>query len=284
MRRFAIAAPLSFVLAVTAPTWAATKAPSPHGAPAATQATPAAGQAAPATAQGKAASTDDTDQLVGAIDPKQWMDIQSQLSRASAVVGRFKSDPKMAALMRQAKGIFIVPAFGHGTSPSTGPWGSAVLMANNKGQWSDAVFFTLGGGSLGPQVIANGGSLILFLMNDRGMSKFESGSNWSLNPAPGANIVNYSAAMPQDLSGQGAEIIAWSASGGPNSDTQVSVSGIAANTALNSTVYGTPDIRNILANRAPYINQDVINLRSAMASTTASVKTAGPQTGPSRHA
>ena len=100
--------------------------------------------------------------------------------------------------------------------------------------------------------------------------------------APGTNIVNYSAATPQDLSGQGADIIAWSASGGPNADTQVSVNGISANTVLNNTVYGTPDIRNILANRSPYINQDVINLRSAMASTVSSVKSA-EKDGPSRH-
>ena len=317
MLRFAIGATVVLGLAVTAPYWATTQAANTQRSPTATH--PVA-PAAPATTQGKTAGTDDSDGLVGsAIDPKLWMDIQTQLSRASSVVVRFKSDPKMVALMQQARGIFIVPAFGHGTSPTTGAWGTAVLMANNKGQWSNAAFFTLGGGSLGPHVIANGGALVLFIMNDRAMSKFESGSNWSLsappnptaaansrpgttnvatnpksganvtppgnatNSPPGTNIVNYSAATPQDLSGQGADIIAWSASGGPNSDTQVSISGIAANTALNGTVYGTPDMRNILANRSPYINQDVINLRRAMSS-AANVKTAGPQLGPSRHA
>jgi SH3 domain-containing YSC84-like protein 1 len=262
VRRFVIAAPLLFALAATAPCWAATT---------------------PASTQGTAATTQGPAQLPGVVDPKQWTDIQSQLARASAVVGRFKSDPKMIALMRQARGVFIVPAFGHGTSPSAGAWGSGVLMANNKGQWSDAVFFTLGGGSLGPHVIANGGSLILFVMNDRAMGKFESGTNWSLSSAPGTNIVNYSTATPQDLSGQGADIVAWSASGGPNSDTEVSVNDISVNTALNSTVYGTPDLRNILASRAPYINQDVINLRSEMSS-TASAATSSPESRPSRHA
>lgn len=281
MRRFA--APLFFALAVTAPTWAATKAAIPHGTSAATQAMPAAAQATPATTQKQAASTSDTDELTGVVDPKQWMDVQNLLSRVSSVVGRFKSDPKMTALMGQARGIFIVPAFGHGTSPSTGPWGAAVLMANNNGRWSDAAFFTLGGGSLGPHVIANGGSLILFIMNDRAMAKFESGAAWSLSSAPGTNIVNYSAATPQDLSGHGADFVAWSASGGPNSDTDVNVTDISVNTALNSTVYGTPNLRNILANRAPYINQDVINLRREMPS-VAAVTTPASQNRPSRHA
>lgn len=274
--RFAIGATVVLGLAVTAPYWATTQAASTHRWPVAmhptapaTQAIAPASQALPVTAQVKSSGTDDTDQLVGVVDPKQWMDIQSQLSRVSSVVGRFKSDAKMTALMRQASGIFIVPAFGHGTSPTTGPWGAAVLMANNNGHWSDAAFFTLGGGSLGPHVIANGGTLMLFIMNDRAMGKFESGSNWSLSSAPGTNIVNYSAATPQDLSGQGADIIAWSASGGPNSDTTVNVTNISANSAWNGTVYGTPDLRNILANRVPYINQDVVNLRSAMPSTTA---------------
>ncbi|HEX5280941.1 MAG TPA: YSC84-related protein [Micropepsaceae bacterium] len=289
--RFAIGATVVLGLAVTAPYWATTQAANTHSSPAATHPTASATQAiAPAsqavaiTTQVKSAATDDTDQLVGAVDPKQWMDIQNQLSRVSSVVGRFKSDAKMTALMRQARGSFIVPAFGHGSSPAMGPWGSAVLMANNNGHWSDAAFFTLGGGSLGPHVIANGGSLILLIMNDRAMGKFESGSNWSLSSAPGTNIVNYSAATPQDLSGQGADIIAWSASGGPNSDTAVSVTDISANSAWNGTVYGTPDLRNILANRVPYINQDVVNLRSAMPSTTA-VANSNPATKnqPSQH-
>ncbi len=344
MLRFAIAAPLFLALAVTAPIWAAGKGASTHGAPPVPAATlagtngPATStQAAPVITQGKTASTDDTAWVPNVVDPKQWMDVQNLLSRVSSVVGRFKSDAKMAALMQQARGIFIVPAFGHGNSPSTGPWGSAVLMANNNGHWSNAVFFTLGGGSLGPHVIANGGSLILFIMNDRAMAKFENASPWSLtsppaanltpaptstsgvnsppvpnstpatnsvpgtnstatinpapaanpavrtNPAPGTNIVNYSAATPQDLSGHGADIVAWSASGGPNSDTAVSVTDIAANAAWNGTVYGTPDLRNILTNRVPYINQDVINLRREMPSTTSAANST-TQNRPSKHA
>ena len=298
MLRFAIGATVVLGLAVTAPYWATTQAANTHRSPAAThstapaaQATPPATPAAapaipatPATALGKPEGTDDTDQLVGAVDPKQWMDIQTQLSRVSPVVGRLKSDAKISALMQQARGIFIVPAFGHGSSPTTGPWGSAVLMANNNGHWSDAAFFTLGGGSLGPNVIANGGSLLLFIMNDRAMANFESGSNWSLSSAPGTTIVNYSAAMPQDLSGQGADIIAWSASGGPNADTTVSVTDISANAAWNGTVYGTPDLRSILANRVPYINQDVINLRSEMpAPTRAANSSSAAKNQPSQH-
>src|SRR5690242_18040477 len=67
----------------------------------------------------------------------------------------------------------------------------------------DPVFFTLGGGSLGPHVTANGGALILFVMTDRAMAKFKKLSNWSLSSAPGMAIVSYSAATPQDLSGHG---------------------------------------------------------------------------------
>lgn len=242
--------------------------------------TPSWAASTPASTQGTPANTQGTAQLPGVVDPKQWMDIQSQLARAGAVVGRFKSDPKMVALMQQAKGIFVIPAFGHGSTASAGPWGSAVLMANNQGQWSNAVFFTLGGGSLGPHVIANGGSLILFIMNDRAMAKFESGANWSLTSVPGTNIVNYSAATPQDLSGQGADIVAWSASGGPNSDTTISVDDISVDSALDATVYGTPDLRIILANRTPYINQDVINLRRQMPS----MATAATRPTQNRHA
>src|SRR5690348_15911779 len=119
-----------------------------------------------------AASSEPNIQIPNAVDPMQWNDAQAILSKTSAVIARFKSDPKMAALARQARGIFVVPQFGHGTSPTTGSWGSGVLLASDHGQWSDPVFFTLGGGSLGPYVTANGGALILFVMTDRAMAKF----------------------------------------------------------------------------------------------------------------
>jgi len=235
VRRFAIAEAVFLVVTAITPCWAASPEPDIH--------------------------------VPNAVDPMQWNDAQAILSKTSAVIARFKSEPKMAALARQAQGIFVVPQFGHGTSPTTASWGSGVLLASDHGQWSDPVFFTLGGGSLGPHVTANGGALILFVMTDRAMAKFKKISNWSLSSAPGTAIVSYSAATPQDLSGHGSDIVAWSAAGGANADTELSITDIGFDMALNSTVYGTPDLRSILANEAPYINQTVINLRREMPST-----------------
>ena len=220
-------------------------------------------------APGWAAAPQEDVQLPNAIDVQQWNDAQSMLARASAVLERFKSDPKLVALMRQARGIFVIPAFGHGSGVALTPgqaWGSGVLLANKNGQWSDPAIFSMGGGSLGPHTTANGGALLLFIMSDRAMAKFASQSNWSLGSAPGTTIANYSSAMPQDLSGHGADIVAWSASGGPHSDTEVSITDLSFNTAMNMAVYGTSDLRNILANDTPYINQTVISMRRQMPS------------------
>jgi lipid-binding SYLF domain-containing protein len=219
---------------------------------------------APSSATSNQPSTPDIIQLPSVVDAKQWSDAQSLVAKASADIVSLKSNPKMIALIHHAKGIFLIPQFGHGNSIGGG---SAVLMENNHGRWSDAVFFGLGGGSLGPHVVANGGALILFIMNDPVMARFESGSSWSLSSAPGTNIVNYSAATPQDMSGHGADIVAWSAAGAPNANTEIHVTDISADKALNGAVYGTPDLRNILANRTPYINQGVINLRHQMPAT-----------------
>lgn len=238
MRSFAFGAIFLFVFDIIAPSWAAS-----------TQ-----------------SSTQETLQLPSVVDAKQWSEAKGLVARASTDIVRFRSNPKMVALMHHAKGILVIPAFGHGSSGFTGAWGSAMLMANNKGQWSDAAFFTLGGGSLGPHVIANGGALVLFIMNDRAMATFESASNWSLSSSPGMNIVSYSAATPQDMSGNGADIVAWSASGAPNADTEIEITDISADNLLNGAVYGTEDLRKILVNHVPYINQDVINLRREMPS------------------
>jgi SH3 domain-containing YSC84-like protein 1 len=253
MRRSAVAAALFVVFVAIAPSWAARP-------------------------------QDEPVQLPNAIDVNLWNDGQSMLARASVVLGRFKSDPKMVDLMRQARGIFVIPAFGHGSGAtliSGQAWASGVLLANKNGQWSDPAFFSMGGGSLGPHTTANGGALLLFIMNDRAMSKFASRSNWSLSSAPGSTIANYSSATPQDLSGHGADIVAWSAAGGPNSDTEISIADLSFDTAMNMTVYGTSDLRHILANDTPYINQTVISMRRQMpsAATTATAQNRPPKDG-----
>jgi len=203
--------------------------------------------------------------LPNAVDLNQLADANTLVSKVSAVIGRFRSDPKMLDLMRRAKGVFVIPEFGHGTQIPSGRWGAGVMLVNANGHWSEPVFYGLGGGSLG-QTNANGGALVLYIMNDRAMAKFRSASNWSLTPQTGLNTVTYSAAMPQDLSGGGADIVAWSAAGGPHSDTQVSVTDISLDTASNQAVYGTTDTRNILANNTLYINPAVINLARSMPS------------------
>jgi len=203
--------------------------------------------------------------LPNAVDMNQLADANTLVSKVSAVIGRFRSDPKMVDLMRRAKGVFVIPEFGHGTQIPSGRWGAGVMLVNSNGHWSEPVFYGLGGGSLG-QTNANGGALVLYIMNDRAMAKFRSAANWSLTPQTGLNIVTYSAAMPQDLAGGGADIIAWSAAGGPHSDTQVSITDISLDAASNQAVYGTTDTRNILANNTLYINPAVISLARSMPS------------------
>lgn len=250
MRSFAIAAVASlFVSATVAPCWAAT-----------TQDT----------------NAQDSSQVQGGISMKEWTDAQTLLVNASSVLGRSKADPKMVALMRAARGVFVIPQFGHAQNVPGGHWGAGVLLANNNGQWSVPAFFSLGNGSLGQHVTANGAALILFIMNDRAMAKFGSG-NWSLNSAPGTAIVDYSSAAANDLAGHGADFVAWSAAGTAKSDTELSISGVSFDTALNTAIYGTPDLRMILADRAPYVDQSAISVRQQMISVAG---TANPQDRP----
>ncbi len=203
------------------------------------------------------------DQLPNAVDLQELSTAQTLLSKVSGVTTRFNSDARMLGLMRQAKAVFVIPEFGHASPAASGPWGAGVLLAKSNGHWSEPVFFTLGSGSLS-QTAAKGGALMLFMMNDRALAKFEGNPTWSLGSAPGTSIVNFSSAMPQDLSGNGADIIAWSASGGAHADAQVSIGDISVDAAANCAVYGTTDLRNILAGRTPYLNPTVTSLMRQM--------------------
>jgi lipid-binding SYLF domain-containing protein len=213
------------------------------------------------------------DQLPNAVNLQDLTTAQMLLTKTAATLDRFRSDSKMLALLRQAKAVFVIPQFGHADSASGAHWGAGVLLANYSGHWSDPVFFTLGGGSLG-QTVAKGGALILFIMSDRVLGKFQAAPMWSLNSGPGTTIVNYSAAAPQDLSGKGTDIIAWSAAGTPRAETQVAITDISFDTASNSGVYGTTNLRDILGSHTPYLNPTVISLVRQMpsAATTAAAQ------------
>ena len=165
------------------------------------------------------------------------MTAQRLLNESKSIVSKMKADPKLAKDMAMAKGILIFPDFGRGAFIIGGRGGTGLLLDKAKGQWSDPVFFDMGGGSIGPQIGASGGQIAFLLMTDKAVKNFESGNNFSINAGAGFTIVNYSA-NTQTSSGKGADVIMWSNTSGAYVGATASLTDVNLDKSLNTAFYG----------------------------------------------
>ena len=72
----------------------------------------------------------------------------------------------MRKLIKQAKGVLIIPQFLKGGFIIGGSGGSGVLLGRDA-NWSDPAFFTMGGGSIGFQIGGQVSEVVLLLMTNR---------------------------------------------------------------------------------------------------------------------
>jgi SH3 domain-containing YSC84-like protein 1 len=208
-------------------------------------------------------------------------DADQLLQNASGVITNMQSDTNVVNLMSRAKGVFIIPNSG---SVSSG----GVLLRRKNDHWSNPVFFSLGGATPGVQptantgtadVSGNSGPVALLIMSNRAMSRFESNGSFSITPSARLNIVSYSANTTQTsqapqasqkpqrsqaASGKNGDIIVWSGSNGASNGVTPGFTQVTANKIYDQTIYGTANMRQIIAGRAPLTNQLAVNLSTEM--------------------
>jgi lipid-binding SYLF domain-containing protein len=148
-----------------------------------------------------------------------------------------RSDSYFNNLLKQAKGVVIVPhlfkgAIGIGASGGTGVF----LAKQSNGQWSDPAFLSLGSISIGPQAGAKEGPVVMLLMTSKAMHDFTQSNNFSLNANAGLTVINYSAKGQGGL-GKG-DIVVWSGAGGAFAGASVSGADITADTTQDVNYYG----------------------------------------------
>jgi SH3 domain-containing YSC84-like protein 1 len=159
-----------------------------------------------------------------------------EIARAVNVINKMKADPKLAALMKKAKGIFVVPEFGRGALVVGARGGSGVMLAKTNGLWGNPAFYNMGGISVGAQAGGSGGAIAFLLMSRSAVNAFHSQNSFSLNAGAGLSIVNYSAAS-QASWGKG-DIILWSNTKGLFAGAQISVTDIMWDGQANQAYYG----------------------------------------------
>jgi SH3 domain-containing YSC84-like protein 1 len=163
---------------------------------------------------------------------------QETVKDAVQAVDRAKSDAHFRDLMKQAKGVFIMPNLVKGALIVGAQGGQGLLLAHHGAEWSDPAFLDVGSISIGAQAGGEAGPVVMLLMSDKALNDFTDANNFSLNANAGLTIVNYSARSQGGI-GKG-DIIVWSGAKGALAGASISGSDITQDKTADQKFYGRP--------------------------------------------
>jgi SH3 domain-containing YSC84-like protein 1 len=147
------------------------------------------------------------------VDKKAETAAMRHVDDAVAVVRRIELEPGLNTLLQQAKGVFIVPTYARVALGVGGGGGAGVLLVKrDSGGWSDPGFYNIGGISLGAQVGAQGGPIVMVLNNDKAVNSFMQKNKFSLSADAGLTVVNW-AKVAQGSVGAG-DVVVWAGTKG----------------------------------------------------------------------
>lgn len=157
---------------------------------------------------------------------------------AATVVNRMAAEPGMSNVLKQAKGVFIVPTYGRAALGVGVSGGAGVMLARrDDGSWSDPAFYNTGGLSIGAQAGAEGGPVALVLMNDKAVNSFRQKNKFSLSADAGLTVVNW-AKTAQGTAGLG-DVVAWAGTKGLFGNVvTISVRDVRFNQRASNAYYG----------------------------------------------
>lgn len=160
------------------------------------------------------------------------------ISGSTKAVQDLKADHHYDHLLREAKGLFIVPTMVKGAVGIGGNGGQGVLLKRTSNGWSEPAFLTIGTLSLGPQAGGAAGQTVMLLMTNKALNDFTQANNFSVGANAGLTIVNYSA-KGQAPAGKG-DIIIWSNKSGAFAGASVSATDISMNKQEDKNFYHKP--------------------------------------------
>ncbi len=204
----------------------------------------------PAFARGAKDMTDDSRHSIQAVE------------KARMTLDSFMNDEHMGAfrdLLKDAKGVLIVPEMLKGAFVVGASGGSGVLLVRDKetGQWTGPAFYTIGGGSFGLQIGGQASEVILLAMTERGVNSllansFKLGADTGVAAGPvGIGV----AASTANLS---ADILTFSRSKGLYGGISLDGAVVAVRGDWNDAYYGKK-----VSPADIFVRRDVANPQSA---------------------
>ncbi len=166
---------------------------------------------------------------------------QLRVEDAALVVRRTKADPRVSALILDAKGLLVVPHFFKAALLFGGQKGAGLMLVQRNGRWSDPVFYRTTSGSFGVQIGGAKGALVMILTSDKAVEAFVTKtSSWSLNAGAGLTASSYSKDTPQ--SGTRSDVVVWSDTKGLFGGAAVGATRVARDERANQAYYNRIDV------------------------------------------
>jgi lipid-binding SYLF domain-containing protein len=185
---------------------------------------------------------------------------------ALAVVKQLESDSTMRKLLQDASGIFIVPTYGRAALGIGAHGGAGVLLVKKaSGNWTDPIFYNIGGISIGAQAGAQAGSVAFVLNNEKAVQRFTDKNNFSLTADTGLTVINW-AKVAEGSTGAG-DATAWAATKGLFGNVAtIGVNDIRYNQRLTNSYY--KQTRNVTSSEVisgKFSNAGADGLKQALA-------------------
>ena len=195
---------------------------------------------------------------------------QDRVGDSTRLIQQMKEDPNLAQLLSEARGVFIIPHYGKAGFIVGGQGGGGVVLAKRDDRWTDPAFFNIGGGSVGWQAGATGGSIVMMLMTPRAVDQFErSTGKWSLHAGADLTVVRYSGDLEATTRGHN-DIIVWTDTKGLYGGLTAGVTDITPDNRLDRDYYNdrvTP--REILTGEVRTHQANANDLRDALSTRVA---------------
>jgi SH3 domain-containing YSC84-like protein 1 len=162
-------------------------------------------------------------------------DARQQVTKSAQVLLKMKNDPQAAQLLRQAKGVLILPDYGRGALVVGAGGGPGVLVARHDGTWTGPALYNVGTVSIGAQAGGSGGSAAILLMSDKALRQFEQDNDFALDADAGITVWNRSA---RGRARTGGDIAMWSDTKGLYAGASVGATDINYDEHETAALYG----------------------------------------------
>lgn len=165
---------------------------------------------------------------------------EEKINAATAVLSDFNGMQIPAQLLEASKGIIIIPRMINGGLIVGGKHGRGVAMIKrDDGQWSNPVFVTITGGSVGAQIGVQAVDLVLVFKSDKTLMNIENGDytlGGDVSVAAGPVSKNASATTDYKLE---AEVYSYSRAKGLFAGVTVNGALLDVDVRANTGLYGS---------------------------------------------